>query len=826
MEILKLNGKWEGRYILPGEAPVLFEAIVPGCAHTDLLRAGLIPDYFQGYHSRDCQFIENAYFTYERTFSFEGNTQDMRLIFQGLDTFCDIFLNGSRLGYCDNMFLPHAFDVSSILKSGDNRLSIQFYPPVKQVEGYPPLSMCFTEERAYIRRMQCTFGWDWVDRFVTVGVIGDVMLQRVTSTMLDSLYVSTTHLDSFGAEVMIQADFERVSGNDRLELAILSPEGDKVWQQGYMVAEPTMHQRVSISNPSLWFPRGYGLQPLYRLIAKVFSSDNRILEEKEIRFGIRTLRLLELTDPEDSSQAQMARQLKKQPHLQAEDHNESFTGFTVLVNGNRIFCKGANWVPCEPFPSEACPEKYHALLELAAGAHINILRVWGGGLFEKEAFYEACDRLGILVEQDFLMACGHYPETEEWFLDHLRREAVHAAKTLRNHPCLAWWNGDNENSAAGSLETADYWGRKAANLAVGPLLRQMDPYRPFIPSSPYGGIPFKSVTSGLSHNTVFLEWFHSVVQNTDLSDYQKLLNDSVTRFCNELPTLGTPSLSSLIRFMEPGNPYDEDCLRYHTKSHPAFDTYDTQAVMAEKILGTFQDDSDKLLKMQYVQYEWVRCLVEAFRRNKWYSSGLLFWMYNDCWPANSWSFVDYYANPKAGYYAFKRTAQPVACSIERSGESYKVYLLNDTLNPVHGNARLYIQGMAEPSALWEVQFTFETAANESAVIWCGDLPLPDTGAVLLCDIQAGEYRDRVWYFPRRLCDVGMPSSTGKQCVEVVEQDSKQITLRALCYVQAVALDGDYCFKDNFFPMLPGETRTIVFSKTYDAGSDDIIVGWL
>ena len=180
-EIL-LNGKWKGRYTLPDALPVEFEGTVPGCAHTDLLQAGMVPDYFLDNNAEDCQWIENAYFHYSREFEFTGSTQGMELSFLGLDTFCDVFLNGKKLGYCDNMFLPHTFQVSEALKEGKNRVDVQFYPPAKMVEGFPEYNYCFTGERVHIRRMQCTFGWDWVHRFLTMGIIDDVILRRPAAT--------------------------------------------------------------------------------------------------------------------------------------------------------------------------------------------------------------------------------------------------------------------------------------------------------------------------------------------------------------------------------------------------------------------------------------------------------------------------------------------------------------------------------------------------------------------------------------------------------------------------------------------------------------------
>lgn len=824
MKITSLNGQWKGRYCLPGELPVDFDATVPGCAHTDLLRAGRIPDYFQDYHTQDVQFIENAYFIYTREFVFDGDPEGMELHFDSLDTFCDIFLNGEKIGHSEDMFLPCVIPVSGPLKQGSNVLSVTFYPPAKEVAGYPPLPAAFTAERLYIRRMQCTFGWDWVDRFVTMGIIGDVTLCRPSCTELDSVYVATTQIDAQGAELYVQVDFTRVKAGTQLRLVMRGPGGEVIWKQERVIVEDTVSEWVSVESPQLWYPNGYGKQPLYRLCACVEDGDGTCLSERETVFGIRTIRVMELADAPDSEYHRKCMELKKSPHLRENDRNEEFSGFIVVVNGVKVFCKGANWVPCEPFPSDARPEKYRELLRLTAEANVNILRIWGGGLFEKDVFYEECDRLGILVTQDFLMACGQYPEDQAWFLEKLRQEAAYAAKKLRSHACLAWWTGDNENSAPGDLGMVNYPGRKAANLAIGPVIRRMDPYRRFFPSCPYGGKPFLSVTKGNAHNTFFLDWMFGVFQNSDLSDYHAFFDKTLSRFCSELPVMGAPAFSSLRRFLSPDKITDDDSLRFHTKNNPSpgfagFGIYDAEKLFAEKLLGSFRSEEDKLFKMQYIQYEWVRITIELYRQNKWFSAGALFWMLNDCWPANGWALIDYYGNPKAGYYALKNTCRPVTASIEAAGSpaNFRLHILNDSLRPSAGTARLFVQSTGSAEVLWEMTVAFDTPANQSVPVWEGHIPLPDSGAVLLCDLEMGEERYRTIYFPKRVCDLGLTGAA----VQVLEQTDSRITLKADGYIHAVGLDGDYTFEDNFFPLLPGEVRSVAFRKNPDAAGDGI-----
>lgn len=817
-----------GRYT-PADAPVdavpvTFEGRVPGCAHTDLLRCGLLSDYRKGYAAKECRFVEEARFTYEREFDFQDDPAGMQLVFTGLDTFCDVYLNGSRLGSGDDMFLPYVFEVSDSLKKGRNHVEVRFFPPAAAVADRPAYPAAFTSERVHIRRMQCTFGWDWVERFVTMGIIGDVWLQRPSAAEIDSLYAAATQIDAEGAEVYIRADFASKATGARLEWEIRDPADHLVWRQRRRVTEKTVAERVAVAQPQLWWPAGYGAQPLYRLRAWVTDENNALLSEMETAFGIRTLRVLEIADQPGSPEYERARQLQNQPRLQNLDQNQEYSGYTVLVNGTRIFCKGANWVPCEPFPSDAAPEKYRRLLGLAAQAHVTMLRVWGGGLFEKDVFYDECDRLGILVIQDLLMACGEYPEDQEDFLDRLRREAAVAAKRLRNHPSLAWWNGDNENAARSDLDMTEYPGRRAAMEIAAPVLREMDPFRRFTPTSPYGGKPFVSVTKGTTHNTFFIDWMFERFRHGDLTDYHAMFDGLLSRFNSELPCMGAPMISSLRHFLDGDQVYDDDCLRFHTRNNPCpefaeFGIYDAQAAFAGKLLGEFRNRDDKLLKMQYIQYEWVRYCMELYRRHKWFSSGALFWMFNDCWPANGWALVDYYGVPKAGYYALKNTSRPVAASLEAQDGAFVLYGMNDQSQAVKGEARLYVQGMKEETPLWERTIPFEIAANVSSIIWRGEAPLPETGAVLLCDLQTPQGKSRTFYFPKRVRDIGLPGLPA----EVVERTDSSITLRAPAYIHAVGLNGGYCFEDNFFPMTPGEQRTVAFRRADEAADGEITV---
>lgn len=823
---LSLNGEWEAFYQLPGQEKVNFRGSVPGCAHTDLLREGIIKDIFLDYQSQECQFIENADFVYSTSFTFEGDADGVNLGFSCLDTFCDVILNGKKLGFCDNMFLPWQFDVSNTLRNGENYLEVHFYPPAEWVKDYPEYDATFTTERIHIRRMQCTFGWDWVERFVTMGIMGDVQICRHQETEIDSVYVATTGLDEYGAELYLQASFIKVGKDAMMDWMIIDPQGKTVWSQKRALVEKEVRQRVSLTEPQLWWPNGYGKQPLYILRTIIYDDQGNALQQQDSTFGIRTIRILEAPDEQGSNYWNISKELQKYPHIKEADFNEEYTGFHVLVNGVFIHCKGANWVPCEPFPSAVTEEKCIGLLRLAKEANLTMLRVWGGGVIETDCFYDECDRLGILVTQDFQMACGAYPDDTEDFLKTLQKEAAHITKRLRNHPSLAWWTGDNENSTFGSYDQHQYKGRTAAYVGLEPIVYQYDPYRRFMPSSPFGGKLFMSVTSGNAHGTNFLIWLFEQFRYGDLSDYHKFMWANLSRFNSEIPVFGAPALSSMKRFLSEKYLYEDDCLAFHTKNNPVgmlleFTIYDAHKTFAEKLLGTFTDEADKLLKLRCIQYEWVRSVMELYRRYKGYTGGALLWMYNDCWPSNSWSVVDYYGNPKAGWYALKNSCEPVTGTIHKEDDEYVLTVMNDKLDKVQGTVKVSLWDVHKQEAELEKEISYSVGANGNVVVDKLDWILSDENQVLVLDVmtETGERCYRTVYFPKRICDLHLEVNQDK--VSIVKQDADTITLYAMQYVHMVDLDGDYVFEDNFFTMLPGETRTISMRQTFMAKSPEI-----
>lgn len=816
---LSLDGAWRGEGFAPDGRRIAFEGRVPGCVHADLLRNGTLKELFWRNNAEESQWVEKWNWAYEREFDAPEAWEDAEIEFDGLDTCCRVFLNGLETGAADDMFVPHVFPAKGLRKGG-NTLRVVFLSPIAMTAGLPERPAAFTCERLYTRRMQCTYSWDWVDRFVTMGIFRSVCLHRPERREVDDLRAETRCLDDFGAQLFVQAKFRGAGEETFCRLTLKDPDGAVVWTKRRRIVEDAISETIDVEQPRLWWPNGYGEQPLYRLTAAVEDGE-RVLDERALSVGIRTARIFQPRDLPGSEGFEKCLKLKRSPHVSGEnafwDRNEEdeFSGFRLIVNGVPIFCKGANWVPCEPFPSEETPEKIERLLSMAQKAHMNMIRVWGGGIFEQDAFYETCDRLGLMVTQDFLMACGRYPEWSDDFLAHLRMEARHAALRLRSHACLVWWTGDNENGMDGDEDMVDYGGRRSALRAIGPVLEQLDPNRPFLPSSPYGGRPYGSITRGTTHNTNYIgEWF-SYIRHHDMQDYRTYFDGYLSRFCAEEPVMGMPSAASLRRFLTDEDIFgdDEGMLRFHTKNNPSeafreFQIYDYLCAITDKLLGAPRCPEDKIAKRQYVQYEWVRITMELYRREKWFSSGLIYWMLNDCWPACGWAIIDYYARPKAAWYGFRRVAAPVVVSIDEENGRYRLHVCCDGCAPASGTARLFLQSFDRAEPLAELRTDFHVDANTSAVVLEGELPKAGADALLMAEISGEGFFDRTWFFEGRPQDCAFPET--KPVVAAATADS--LTIRAEKYIHALVLDGDCVFDDNFFSMLPGEERTVRFVR--------------
>lgn len=823
VQVISLDGTWHLRGIDPDGGPDLnLTGCVPGMVHISLLATQAIEDPFWRSNADDCQWIERWDWVYEYNFVLDADSLDKKafLVFGGIDTFATISLNGQELGKTANMFIPHRFAVSDHLQAGTNRIQVAIDSIWRHVTNTPRNAECAfeTQERLYVRRMQCTFHWDWLNRFVSAGIWRSVSLELFSSARIEDLFVSTVALPegTTGAAILrVRSAVEAVPGMELHEhLRILDPQGMVVWE---CHAPPGVDERlVTIPKPQCWWPLGHGSQPLY--FCEVFLRDKcgALLDQRSVSFGIRTICIEHLPDAPGSSEA-MRTQVLRTINAEAERGNVDLPGesFTVVVNGQRIYVKGGNWVPADPWPSRITGAHYERLLSLAADAHVNCLRAWGGGIYEPEVFWSTCDRLGILVAQDFQMACAHYPERETWFVEVMQKEFASVIRSLRNHPSLAWWIGDNENGMKTAFDEPTTAGRWLAEHVTGPAVSNLDPDRPFMSTSPYGGRPNSCQTIGDVHLSA-LPYAQSGYDQ-DWTNLPERIANSIGRFNSEYVTTGSPCRRSLLRFMTEDDIRDPDSTQwyFHTKDNPYIDVrqFDMQCLTAEKLFGPLHHIEEFVPRLEYAQFLFVRWVIEEARRQKGYNWGLLFWMYNDCWSATGWSLVDVYGTPKAAWYAMKRSFQPIIASLRRNGDMVEIWVVNDHLHPITGTLRLRRCHFTQAPQDVAKQ-AVNVPANASRLVGSvrvADLPrdgsLP-TESLLVADLALDDgTTDRAWLLPPPPLRLMLPTAN-----LVLHQAPGIVTISTDVFAHRVMLDGPVDFDDNYFDLLPGEQRTIRWSN--------------
>lgn len=809
MRKISLNGQWRGRCISES-GELALPLSVPGSSIHDLIRAGKLPtDIFYRDNASAVARFERCDIEYERDFQIsvkEGEKYTLSL--EKLDTYATVFFNGEKIAQTKNAFIRHTFDVSHLIKDGENNVRVYIKSPISAVDGMPQHEGAFTRDRMRTRRIQCTYGWDWVARFISCGIgNAEIEIKKERELTVKSAYIVTESIDSDSAGMMVDLAFPEEYDGGVITVRVLSPEGEAVYEKRRYCDEPLVRLRFDIPNARLWYPHGYGEQPIYTL--SVESEAGEILHRES--FGIRTVKIIQLPDREGSEYFEKCKKIKNPKY----DLNDSHSGFILKINGKRIFCHGANWVPCEPFCTGDTSEKVTRLLTLAKNYGVNMIRVWGGGDFADSHFADECSRLGILITQDFLMACGTYPEDEDWFIEELRHEAEYAALTLRNKPSLVWWSGDNENAVHGNDEMQDYTGRKSAYRGIASVLYRLDFARPFLPSSPYGGYKYASNTVGTTHNTCYLGSFiFPYMMKGECADYREHFKQYRARFIAEEPQLGAISESSIRRFMTEEDIFgqNDDMWNYHTKSNPAIKTtlFDMSLSFARGILGDFTSSADRFFKLRYLQYEWVRLLMEQARREAWFCSGIIFWMLNDCWPASSgWSLMDYYGKPKDALYAFKRCSSRAIISIDKESDTYSVIASN--LGDEIKNASVTLTRVKYNETERLAEFIGDIAARGSSAV----LRLPcgiKKDDLLIAELYADGIYDRTFYREGALTLV--PTDAVRMSHDAA---ARTVTVSADTYVHAVELDADAMFSDNCFSLLPGESRTFSYEPMGDVG---------
>jgi len=646
MRTTDLTSGWEFRQIdargllhPPAQGPGWMQATVPGHVHRDLQFNGLIPDPFESRYEAGLRWVDEASWGYRTHFEWHAvHDLPRRVIrFEGLDTVATVFLNGEEIGRSDNMFLPLEIDVSGALKDGENELRVDFASAVRtgderrrayfELEGLPWETHWF-DERAFVRKAAYMSGWDWGPRLVSCGIWQPVRLLEFASRIKGESFLQE-RLEDGRFRVWVEADVE---GDARFGAAF---DGT--------VRSPGEKLEWFVENPKLWWPNGAGPVPtdephLYE--ARVFLQDGS--HEIRKRIGLRTIELIREPD----------------------EHGVSFH---FRVNGHDLYARGANWIPNDSFLSCVSDEDMEMQIRTCAALNMNMLRVWGGGICETEAFYDACDEYGILVWQDFPYACGHYPDSEE-HLQFAEVEAQHHIRRLRDRASLALWCGNNENSVMWEQNWGAghgpprFYGEAIYNEVLPALVRELDPQRPYIPSSPL--LPGKPMEA----DDHYWDVWHG------RGDW-KFYEESKTRFSSEFGFASSCSLLAWCQVLDESEAQLKDpTVRWHDKTNKPWDTFRGYVELHYPQSETLED---WVYYSQLNQRDALRHGIEHYRRSV-FCKGTLIWQFNDCWPVQSWAVQDYARLVKPAGFDLHRLYAPQMLSIEVLGDEAVLHLVNDS----------------------------------------------------------------------------------------------------------------------------------------------------
>jgi len=824
--------QWKLQYFDPGQGEAAgahlegydhtgwLDVEVPGDVHQALIAARVIEDPFYDRNEDACSWMEDKEWWYRTSFAGpqEALSPDERLqlVFHGLDTYATVWLNGAELGRSRNMFRPAVFDVAGLVRPGaDNVLTLRFDRPLDQIEGID-ISHWWqgTVPRVAMRKAQYGYGWDWGPRLPTIGIWRDVEVRRNRRAALAGVHFSTVEIgrDAGQAIVAVRVEAECIAQGGEPVAHVRLLDGDITVAAGELdlkaqgdSCEGTLY--LTVDSPRLWWTNDLGEPNLHTLHVDLHAGD-AIVDRRTMPVGIRTIELDQSPDPEEPGTR----------------------FFRFVLNGVPIFAKGADWIPAHSFVGGLQPQRYEMLLGMARDANMNMIRIWGGGIYEHDSFYDVCDRLGILVWQDFMFACAMYPESPQWFVDEVTAEAEYQVRRLRSHPCMALWCGNNENQW---LHERARWEEKDP-IAPGALyydhvlpeaVAKWDGRVPYWPGSPYGGDDYNSEDDGDSHN--WNVWHGNsprrfgeqptVDHSPQGVTYRRYAEDQ-SRFVSEFGMHAAPVVETLRRNIPQDQLYHHSpSMDHHNKDNPK-NKGDNLMLAVTGLPSTLTEYIDFSMA---AQAEGLKFGIEHYRRRKPHCSGALFWQLNDCWPVLSWSVIDYYGFGKAGYYYARRVFAPVQASFQElpDGE-LALWVVNDTLAPVGDRLDLAVRTFGG-QMVWHTLLDIAIPANSSQEVWRGRLQGGQDRYLAV----AGATVPRNRHFFADIKDLKLPETSISVSYSQGGPHRLDVHLRTDAFAYFVNLSTGMettAFSDNYFDLEPGVPHTVTILDEHTTLRPDMI----
>ncbi len=676
-ELIPLNQGWEFRQLNIGE---WLSAKVPGEVHIDLMKHNIIKDAYYRTQEKDQQWVDKVAWEY-RTYFDSPNTicKHIDLKFNGLDTYATVYLNGEEILSTDNMFRTFIIPVKSLLKAKANELHVVFESPiqrglekVEKMGFFYPTSNDQSEEggmgklkfRTYTRKAAFHFGWDWGPRLVTSGIWRNVEIVTWDDAKIESFYIATQSIKKKTANVIAEIDLQKNNEQDTVSAELLL-NGKSV--KKVTATDSKIYISFKIDNPKLWWPRGYGDPYRYEITTIIYGKDGKEIDRKVQKAGIRTTQLV--TEPDKFGRS-----------------------FYFSINGKPIFCKGANYIPSDMFQSRVVDSIYNRVMKEVRFGNMNMLRVWGGGIYEDDKFYDLCDENGIMIWQDFMFACGMYP-TSEGQDENIKQEAIDNIKRLRKFASIVLWCGSNEvemmwspyEIGGGKRWKENYtpeqqkliWGdyEKIFYEILPKALKENNPTAVYHFSSPSSGVKGEenSLKAGNMH---YWGVWHSL-------DPFSGFEENVPRFMTEYGMQSFPEFSTVKGFT---TNEDWDINSPVMVAHQRGNGGNNRIIHYVNEYYTMPTKfEDILFVSQIMQADAIGTGIEIHRRSRPFCMGSLYWQLNDCWPVASWSSVDYNGNFKALHYRVRKSNQTILISPVQKDNKLSIFIVNDSVKSLNGN---------------------------------------------------------------------------------------------------------------------------------------------
>ena len=769
---------------------------VPGTVHTDLLNLGLIEDPFFEDNELKLQWISKCDWLYKTSFDlpdeFESDSPVI-IVFQGLDTIAEVWLNKEHIGNFYNMFRRYELDITSKIKDKNNELEIKFNSPIKyaksQEDKHGKLYVEVNTERVYIRKAQYSFGWDWGPSFPTMGIYKPIYLLQKDNVSIKNLKFNTVEISKSKAIVEVDVEVEGTVNSECILEISLSLKGQLIKKKTVKDVFNTNKIRMGIDNPALWWPCCRGDQPLYTLSAVIKNKNEKIIDEDKRKVGIRTIELI------------------------LEENGENT--FKFLINKKEIFIKGVNWIPTDSFLPRVSEEKYRNLFFLAKKANCNMIRIWGGGIYEQDIFYELCDELGLLVWQDFMFTCGSYPEHEE-FIENVKIEIKQNVERLQHHPSLALWCGNNECEwlwyQNRDKDITKLPGYNIYHQLIPNLLKEVDPLRPYWSSSPFGfDEDPNDQNSGNTHQwNIWSNWI----------DYTEVIKDNslfVSEFGFQSPANKTTWTAALSK-------NNLQC------DNPMFEFHNKQVEVQERIFQFLSDHlpmtcewNDFIYLAQLNQGLALKSCIEHWRSNSPTTNGAIIWQLNDCWPAISWSIIDSDLTPKLSYFFVKDVYSDQILTIYKENSTININFNNHSkTKTMCGLLKLHIieQQSGKVIKEYDEQFSIQNCRNN--IIY--KVPIQELrnngDNILIASVynENNKLLHRNFFLEQRWKNINLPEA--KLEIEFTKESDLYVSIKSNTPAFFVDLYLPHLkFDARGFILLPGETRKIKIIRNCNSQFD-------